>query len=235
MLTANLDKKLLELIPKDTPFAIAFSGGGDSTALVHALRNHPQAKHVYIVDHNLRAGSDAEAQAAKAFALRCGYAAKVLKWNHSSPETAIQEKARQARYALIGHECRKDGVEYLLTAHSEDDQAETLMMRYDRNTDWRGAAGIAEKIYAPLWPEMVFVNIVRPLLSVTRQTLRDYNRAHNVTWAEDPSNQNRNFARIRARDYLQSQSDLRADLLETAQEMRAGLHKEKAMLRTQFS
>lgn len=101
MLTAHLNQKLSELIPKGEPFAIAFSGGGDSTALVHALKDHPQAKHVYIVDHDLRAGSGAEAQAAKDFALACEYNSKMLKWKHNSPSSALQEKARKARYGLM--------------------------------------------------------------------------------------------------------------------------------------
>lgn len=235
MLTAHLNQKLSELIPKDAAFAIAFSGGGDSTALVHALRDHPQAKCVYIVDHNLRAGSNAEAQAAKEFATNCGYDAKILTWEHESPDTAIQEKARQARYAYMAHECREDGIQYLLTAHSEDDQAETLMMRYDRNTDWRGAAGMAEVTYAPIWPQMALVSIVRPLLAMSRQALRDYNREHKLDWAEDPSNQNRDYARIRARDYIVRHPEARSELLLMAAEMRENMKTEKAMLREQFT
>ena len=233
MLTAHLNQKITELIPQGAPFAIAFSGGGDSTALVYALRNHPQAKHIYIVDHNLRAGSDVEAQAAKRFADACGYDSKILKWINDSPETAIQEKARRARYGHMGHECRKDGVEYLLTAHSEDDQAETLLMRYDRKTDWRGAAGMAEVTYAPIWPSLYHVSLVRPLLGISRQELRDYNRQHKLSWTEDPSNENRDYARIRARDYLKTRADVRADLLMTAQDMRECLVEEKRILREQ--
>ena len=235
MLTAHLNQKLTELIPQGAPFAIAFSGGGDSTALVYALRNHPQAKHIYIVDHNLRAGSKAEALAAKAFAVRCGYDAKILTWRHNSPHSALQEKARQARYGFMGHECRMDGIEYLLTAHSEDDQAETVMMRYDRNTDWRGAAGMAEVTYAPIWPQMALVSIVRPLLTESRQALRDYNRQHKLYWAEDPSNQNRDYTRIRARDYLAGQLETRSELLSMAAEMRENMRTEKTMLREQFA
>jgi len=235
MLTAHLDKKLSELIPKDTPFAIAFSGGGDSTALVHALKDHPQARHVYIVDHDLRAGSKAEARAAMAVAVKCGYDAKILKWNHNSPETAIQEKARSARYDLMGQACRKEGIEYLLSAHSEDDQAETLLMRYDRMTDWRGAAGMAELTYGAIWPQLATVNIVRPLMGVSREALRDYNRSHNLTWTEDPSNENRDYTRIRARDYLKARPALRSTLLKTADKMREALDTEKSMLRSQLS
>lgn len=210
---------------------MASSGGGDSTALVHALRNHPEAKYVYIVDHNLRRGSAQEAEDARAFADECGYAPKVLTWNHASPQSGLQEKARCARYALMGEQCRTDGIKYLLTAHHQDDQAETLLMRYARKTDWRGAAGMAEVTYAPIWPELAMVNIVRPLLGRRRQELRDYNRIENLSWAEDPSNENRDFARIRARDALMQQGELRKDLLETAQDMRVALTLEKAILR----
>lgn len=235
MLTAHLYQKLSELIPRDEKFAIAFSGGGDSTTLVHALKDHPQSRYVYIVDHALRKGSDKEAHAAKAFAITCGYDAKVLKWKHNSPKTAIQEKARQARYGLMGEQCRKEGIKYLLTAHSEDDQAETLLMRYERKTDWRGAAGMAEISYGSVWPELANVNIVRPLLGVTRHALRDYNREQALEWAEDPSNQNRDYARIRARDKLQDSAELRADLLATASKMRMALEDEKKILREQFA
>ena len=235
MLTAHLNKKLSALIPNGAPFAIAFSGGGDSTALVHALKNHPQARHVYIVDHALRKGSDKEALAAKAFAITCGYDVKLLKWKHNSPTTAIQEKARCARYGLMGEQCRRDKIKYLLTAHSEDDQAETLLMRYERKTDWRGAAGMAELAFGPVWPELALVNIVRPLLDVPRERLRNYNRENNLSWAEDPSNQNRDYARIRARDYLRGSDDIKTNLLATARTMRSALNVEKKILREQFS
>lgn len=234
MLTAHLNQKLTALIPKGEKFAIAFSGGGDSTALVHALKDHPQARHIYIVDHALRKGSATEANAAKAFALTCGYDVKLLKWKHNSPTTAIQEKARIARYALMGEQCRKDNIQYLLTAHSEDDQAETLLMRYERKTDWRGAAGMAELSYGPVWPKLALVNIVRPLLNVTRQELRDYNLTQGLGWTEDPSNQNRNYARIRARDDLKNFTNMKAGLLTTAADMRAALEEEKKVLREQF-
>ena len=235
MLKAHLNQKIAQLIPTDEPFAIAFSGGGDSTALVHALKDHPQAKQVYIVDHDLRKGSGAEAHTAKDFAIAYGFDAIILLWAHNSPETAIQEKARCARYGLMGQACRHAGIQYLLTAHSEDDQAETLLMRYERRTDWRGAAAMAEVSHGPVWPQLAGVNIVRPLLSVTRQVLRDYNRAHSLNWAEDPSNDNRDYARIRARDYLKSHETLRQSLLATAREMRGYLNDEKAMLRQQFA
>lgn len=234
-LTAHLNQKLANLLPKGAPFAIAFSGGGDSTALVHSLKDHPQATHVFIIDHNLRSDSAKEAQAALSFARKCGYDAKVITWSHDSPTTGVQEKARQGRYKIMAHLCIEAGVEYLLTAHNQDDQAETVMMRMDRQTDWRGAAGMAEMTYGAIWPAMARLTLVRPLLDFSRQDLRDYNRKHNLSWAEDPSNQNLDYTRIRARAFLGRNPDIRADMLATSREMRGFLEVEKAMLREQFA
>ena len=146
----------------------------------------------------------------------------------------MQEKARQGRYALMGRQCRKDGIEYLLTAHHQDDQAETLLMRYERQTSWRGAAGMAETAYGALWPELAMVHLLRPLLDISRLPItRRIIKAHNLKWSEDPSNENRAFARIRARDYLAAHAELRGDLLDTAQALRGHLNFEKNFLRFQ--
>ena len=235
MLTVHLHQKLAELLPPNAPFAIAYSGGGDSTALVHALRDHPLATHVFIIDHNLRSGSAEEAEAALGFAQDCGYEAKVLTWNHDSPATAVQEKARDARYAIMAKLCRSSGIEYLLTAHTQDDQAETVLMRMDRQTEWRGAAGMAQITYGAIWPAMARLTLVRPLLDITRQELRDYNLEHKLSWSEDPSNQNLDYTRIRARKFLSQNPDIRADMLEISREMRGYLEAEKTVLRDQFS
>jgi len=236
MLAAHLNSKLSGLIPSPADkFAIALSGGGDSTALVHALRHHPQRGPVFIVDHALRKGSAAEAETAKSFALALGYDVRILTWGHDNPSSGLQEKARRARYGLMGEQCRKYGIKYLLTAHSEDDQAETLFMRYDRQTDWRGASGMTELSYGALWPELAGVTLCRPLLSLSRQELRSYNRAHNLKWAEDPSNQNRDYARIRARDYLAHNKTAKDDLLLAARDLSKGLREEKRVLRNRIS
>lgn len=217
------------LIP-ETRFAVAFSGGGDSTALVHMLRG--ESPLVLIVDHGLRPGSAVEAENAKAFAESLGLETRVLRWEHDSPKMGLQEKARRARYGLMGQVCREAGITHLLTGHTEDDQAETLLMRYDRKTDWRGAAGMRERAYAPVWPELVDVTLVRPLLGQRRKALRDYNLGHNLIWVEDPSNANRDFTRIRARDFLADRGALRQNLLEAAKSLREGLEAERMRMGT---
>jgi len=203
-----VSQRLAALCPDpENRFAIAYSGGGDSTALLHSLKKHPQLALVLIVDHGLRIGSREEAIQAADFAKKLGLKTQILTWQPKKITSGIQEKARRARYGLLGQACRENGIEILLTAHSRDDQAETVLMRYDRGTDWRGAAGMQASLLNAVWPELEGISLIRPLLGVSRKTLRDYNVAQSSRWVDDPSNENRNFSRIRARDYLRSLQD----------------------------
>ena len=229
---AAMSAALQHYLPrKDTPIAIGFSGGGDSTALLHALRDRVEHVHVFIVDHGLRAGAMQEAQAARFRAQQWGFQAEILTWKPELLRSGVQEKARHARYGLIGDKMRERAISYLLTGHTEDDQAETCLMRYERSTDWRGAAGMATSVYAPVWPELAEITVLRPLLGLSRAALRSYNNRHNLEWAEDPSNQNRKFTRIRARDNLEQNQALRAHLLNAAVDLQAGLSEERQYLR----
>lgn len=226
--------RALEIAGTDAPFAVAFSGGGDSTALLYALRNHPNKSHAFIVDHALREGSVLEAQRAYAFAKQLGYEAEILTWTDHAPgqgpRSGVQLKARNSRYALMGEALRSYNIGTLLTGHTLDDQAETLLMRYDRSTDWRGAAGVSPSRYAPLWPQLAQVTVLRPLLSLSRDALRAYNRENDLHWSEDPSNQNVHYSRIRARQKLQKKPFLKQLLLEPVADLRAGRNYETQRL-----
>ncbi len=226
-----VSQRLAALCPDpENRFAIAYSGGGDSTALLHSLKKHPQLALVLIVDHGLRIGSREEAIQAADFAKKLGLKTQILTWQPKKITSGIQEKARRARYGLLGQACRENGIEILLTAHSRDDQAETVLMRYDRGTDWRGAAGMQASLLNAVWPELEGISLIRPLLGVSRKTLRDYNVAQSSRWVDDPSNENRNFSRIRARDYLRSRPPLRAHLLETVKILQDGRDEECRIL-----
>jgi len=211
--------------------AIAFSGGGDSTALLHACRDNPAVTHAFIIDHALRAGSDAEVNRAANFARNLGYQVRTQRWSHESLSSAIQVKAREYRYAAMGEMCREENLEHLITAHTEDDQAETLLMRIDRQTGWRGLAGMADAAYAPLWPALAGVTLHRPWLGVSRGDIRAYNRAHNLKYIDDPSNENRDFTRVRSRQALAADKDLRQDLLVQQHAARMRLNQERQDLK----
>ena len=206
MLTKEVSHTLSRLIDQKAgakPLAVAFSGGGDSTALLSlvlawARKSGKPPVIAFIVDHGLRTGSDEEAQTAAWRAVAMGAQSKVLRWQGDKPKSGIQEKARIARYALLGEACRRHGIQTLLLGHNEDDQAETLWMRAQKKSGWRGLAGMSESIEAPIWPQLYGVKVVRPLLNATRTELRDYNREHNLAFIDDPSNENRAFTRIKA-------------------------------------
>lgn len=216
----------------DAPFAIAFSGGGDSTALLHALRARKPL--VLIVDHGLRLGSADEAKTAQSFARSIGLTADVLTWSSPNLTSAIQAKARQARYGLLGEACRARGLQYLLTGHTQDDQAETVLMRIKAGGSWRGGAGMRAVTPAPLWPQLAAVDLCRPMLGVSRANVRQYLKTHQLPFVDDPSNENRGYARIRARDELRKSPPLRRDMLDLSEEMQLGRAAEMQRLAKTF-
>ncbi|MEP6826844.1 MAG: tRNA lysidine(34) synthetase TilS [Aestuariivirga sp.] len=176
------------------PFAIAVSGGGDSMALLrlaHAMRKDFVA---LTVDHALRQSSAAEARKVKRWCKALGVEHHTLKWRHGKVATGLQAKARNARYDLMTAWCAKHGITTLLTAHTADDQAETVAMRMKRTSSPASLAGI--------WPEAEWNNIriLRTLLSKRRKALRSYLVSHGQEWIEDESNSNEKFERVRIRN-----------------------------------
>lgn len=230
MLSPSVSEVLAEHLPPDTPpFALAYSGGGDSLALLSWLRDHPSLKAVLHVDHGLREESAQEANRAAEMAKELGHEATILRWTPDSPMSGLQEKARQARYGLMGDYCRNHGIETLVTAHHADDQAETVLMRVQRASGWRGAAGMRVTRYAPVWPELAGVTLLRPALEVSRDDLRS--GLNGLTPIEDRSNEDQSYARVRARLELANKPTLRADMLALSQDMQKGLEGDMARIR----
>ena len=196
--------------------------------MLHALSCKPMVIYAFIIDHALREGSAEEAEQAADFARSYGYDVRILRWEHDGISSGIQAKARAFRYAALGRLCRETGITQLFTAHTEDDQAETLLMRMDRETGWRGMAGMPSEAYGPLWPELAGVTLRRPLLQTSRRSLRRYNERYNLSFIDDPSNENTDFTRIRARQTLSADPELRAELLAKQSDMQARLQEERS-------
>ncbi|MGO8955678.1 MAG: tRNA lysidine(34) synthetase TilS [Rhodomicrobium sp.] len=185
--------------------ALAVSGGPDSMALMHLAARWadltgrgPGGLAVLTVDHGLRPESAGEAAFVAAEAGRLGLAHATLEWAGEKPKTGIQAAARRARYGLMTAYCRAHGFACLATAHTEDDQAETFLMRLCRGSGLDGLAAMAAV------SEHGGVPIVRPLLGFSKARLLAYLRASAVAFVSDPSNSNAAFERVRLRHAMKS-------------------------------
>jgi tRNA(Ile)-lysidine synthase len=161
---------------------VALSGGADSAALVaavSALRPRLAVRAIHI-DHG-QSGSARLRQAAEAAAAACDVPLTVIGVAVVEQSAlGFEAAARRVRYAALAAALAVG--EDLLTAHHQDDQAETLLLQLFRGAGVRGLA--AMPAVAPLGRG----RLVRPVLSVGRGALRDYARQVGVPWAEDPSN-----------------------------------------------
>ncbi len=150
------------------------------------------------VDHGLRPESKCEAQAVASLARTLGVEHRTLRWTGAKPKTGIQEAARQARYRLLAGAARKAGARCVLTAHTLDDQAETLLFRMARGSGVTGLAGMDHTAPMPFDDPDGFV-LVRPLLRTPKSRLIATLKAAKVPYADDPSNRDPRFARPRWR------------------------------------
>ncbi len=205
-LSQHVDAKLDRLAGPAGRFALGYSGGGDSHALLLLAsawaRTRGRELIAFIVDHGLRPESAAEAALAAGRARACGVEAEILRWSGRKPAETTQSVARAARHALLAEACAARGMSHLLLAHTLDDQAETVWMRLAAGGGWRSLAAMREVSPSPAWPQGRGLCLVRPLLDVRRQTLRDYLTQAGAEWIEDPSNLDTRFTRIRTRERL---------------------------------
>jgi tRNA(Ile)-lysidine synthase len=187
---------------------LAVSGGSDSTALLLVAVRWAQALRksrgrspkllAVTVDHGLRPEAKREAAAVKALAQRLAIAHRTLHWRGSKPKTGVQEAARIARYRLLAEAAIRAGYEHILTAHTLDDQAETVLFRLARGSGLTGLGGMAHAAAVPIGADSA-IFVVRPFLSVPKARLLATLKAAEIAHSEDPSNLDPRFARPRLR------------------------------------
>lgn len=180
-----------------TTWRIAFSGGLDSTVLLHLLahlaktESLPALSAIHI-HHGLQAAADAWPDHCQSVCEALGVPLQVIHVK-VHPGASLERAARDARYGAFTDAIQHN--EVLLTAQHRDDQAETLLFRLLRGAGVRGLSGMPRQ--RPLGKGQ----LLRPLLEVTRAELEAYATEHQLSWIEDPSNEDRQFSR----NYLRHQ------------------------------
>jgi len=226
---AEADALFADLVAEPA-LVLAISGGPDSTALLYLMARwcavRQPAPHLLAVsiDHGLRPEARHEAAAVKRLAEKLGVEHRTMRWTGAKPSTGIQEAARVARYRLLRTAAHRAKARCVLTAHTLDDQAETVLFRMARGSGLTGIRGMARSV--PIdklangfgqptdaardaeganWAKHVV--LVRPLLEVPKGRLIVTLQKAGLFYAEDPSNVDPRFARSRLRKLMPALAD----------------------------
>ncbi len=184
------------LRPGDT-VVVAVSGGPDSVALLHLLADlrheYDLTLHVAHLNHQLRQEAAQDAEFVRALASKLGLPAVIaaadVRALAAAEKRSLEEAGRQARYALCARVATATGAARVATAHTRDDQIETVAMRLLQGAAWGALAGI------PVARPLGSATVVRPLLEVTRALILEYLHARRLPWRQDPTNRDPRFLR----------------------------------------
>ncbi|WP_428429710.1 tRNA lysidine(34) synthetase TilS [Pararhizobium sp.] len=210
----------------------AVSGGSDSKGVLLALHEaitfggfSAFSLSACTVDHALRPESAEEARGVAAFCTARGIPHIIRQWQGDKPLTGIQAAARAARYGLLADAAQEIGAVCIVTAHTADDQIETIAMRQGRSgPDAPGLAGMAAGVLVDrrAW-------VWRPFLHLYRPEIRTFLVTRGEGWFDDPSNSNRRFERVRVRQALTESGPSSVDIL-AASRARIGSSARAALL-----
>ena len=183
-----IERQIKPLLPNK--FCIAFSGGVDSTVLLHVMKNiideKSQIRAIHI-NHNIVDNSKVWSKTCKSICKNFGIDIEIISLEVTHNGYGLEAAARDERYKKLKEKLYEN--EYLLTAHHEEDQMETVFLRMARGTGLDGLQGINEK-YS--FGEGI---IFRPMLEVSKTSVMDYAKEHQLKWVEDSSNQDTHFDR----------------------------------------
>lgn len=192
----DLPARFLAGLRQTEGLVLAVSGGGDSIAMLHLAVAAGLRPAVVTVDHGLRPEAAAEAAMVGRVASSLGLSHQVLRWQGWKHSGNLQNAARKARRKLMAEWAAAQGFATIALAHTQDDIAETFLMRLSRGSGVDGLAAMSG-----LWAEGG-ITWQRPLLDISRSELREWLVLRELNWLEDPSNDNLRFDRVKARKLL---------------------------------
>lgn len=195
----------LRLPVSDANIVVAVSGGADSTALLLAIDELVRSGKLSVtvivahLDHGLRSESKKDARFVSRLAGKLGFKFVTARANIKS-NSNLEQAARNARYKFLEKTAKQAKSKFVLTAHTLDDQAETILLRLMRGSSAEGLAGA--RTFRPLTANSE-VLLVRPLLSWCRRSeTEDYCRSRRVEYRQDEMNDDVSFSRVRVRKQL---------------------------------
>jgi tRNA(Ile)-lysidine synthase len=201
-LSASDAKRLFADWKAAPAIVLAVSGGPDSIALMwlaarwrRSLARGPRLVAV-TVDHGLRKEAAREARDVKRLARALDVEHRTMRWGGTKPKTGLPAAARIARYELLARAARACGATHVLTAHTREDQAETLLMRLLRGSGIAGLSAMARQ------SERDGFLLARPLLHLPKARLIATLSRAKIDFADDPTNRDTNFTRPRIRALL---------------------------------
>ncbi len=205
---------------------VGLSGGADSVALLHFIKQISVKKHfdVYAchVHHGLRAAADKDAAFAKQTAGKLGVPFILKKVNVKAlakkENLSTEHAARKARYAALAETAKKCGCKKIALAHHADDHVETVLLNILRGTKAKGLLGI------PVTRKLGSLEVIRPFLCITRKEVTEYIKVNNLTFIDDETNfediYTRNWVRSALLPLLESkQPQIRKHLVEMSRDL----------------
>lgn len=187
---------------------VAVSGGGDSMACLDLMLWHGREKgfpvEAVTVDHGLRREAKDEIALVAAYCGARDVPHSVLRWDWDRTGN-LQSEARAARYRLIGAWAREKGIDSVALGHTQDDVAETFLMRLARASGIDGLSAMERRF------ERDGITWIRPIMGAGRVDWRKYLERHGIGWADDPSNEDEGFDRVKARKALKKLAPLGID------------------------
>lgn len=197
----SIRKQLDRLTHPEKACILAVSGGRDSVAMTHAVLRTasaaPRNVSLVHVNHQLRKEATDEAAFVETLANRLQIPCRVIAVDLAGSNAISEDTARRARHGVFLQVAQEQNASFVITAHTADDQTETVLHRIIRGTGLRGLAGI------PATRQLdTNISLVRPMLHVSRAEVTNYLEAIGEPWCDDATNEQTDFTRNYIRNHL---------------------------------